>query len=500
MMIVILKQWYKQQGLIYRGLLVSPKNDIFDTIKTHFEGLSQFGITLVDGSNANLSKVVIPTDKHVLIFACHASLVNPEILDKLPQIGHTHYDEVHRIGGETFFGLLKEKMVTWNMAVLTGTSATPLTSSAEQRRKIHELFGDPMTVLHQCTVEEAVQEGWIAKPQFNVCCLPKVKDRKLLLQIFTDAVVKAIQEKGGKRKHIAYVRDSVEDALVCYTHVRDTYPTVKPYHAIEGANRTDKLFHDLPLSEVEPALLIACQRYLEGSDIAGLESTAVLIGDSVSAHSILQIVGRALRLDYPGKVGICTIAKAVEEGVTEDDVLASIMLDILDVLGVDKCVLNTKERIRQIVETYIADVSVRGSQLSIAETIERIQCAYLRRVYSERTPKEKYSTIQQLNRELGLKSRHDYTNSADSHPRYIENPQQVFSEYWTSWYDFLGIDTSMYPETKTEFVETCKKLGLENYMEYKQKHGSNLPDSPNQLYSDFTNWETEFGIAEEMLW
>ncbi len=498
-LIVLLKDWYSQQGLIYRGLLVSPKNDIFDTIKIHFKGLKEFGITLVDGSNANLSKVIIPIDTHILIFACHASLVNTETLNKLPTIGHVHYDEVHRIGGDTFFGLLKEKMNEWNKTVLTGTSATPLTSSEEQRRKLQELFGDPLRVLHSCTIDQAVREKWIAKPQFNICCLPKV-NRKLLLQLFAESVVKAIQEKGNSYKHIAYVRDSVEDVLTCYTHIHALHPELKLYHAIEGGDRNDKEFQEVAPSKTNPALLFACQRYLEGSDIAGLESTAVLIGDTVSAHTILQIVGRALRLDYPEKVGICTIAKPVDEGITEDDVLESIVLSIVDILGIDQSTLDKKDRIRTIVETYISDVAIHGRRLSIGETIERIQAAYLRRVFTQRTTKEKYSTLQQCNRDLGLKSKLEYTDAVDRHPYYVENPQKVFNESWISWYDFLGIDTTQYPKTKGEFIEICKHLGLTDEKVYRIKRPERLPERPIDMYADWTNWAQEFNLDMDCIW
>ena len=55
-------------------------------------------------------------------------------------------------------------LVKWETQFLTGTSATPKTSSPTQQKKISELFGDPLNILHKCDIDEAVREGWIAKP------------------------------------------------------------------------------------------------------------------------------------------------------------------------------------------------------------------------------------------------------------------------------------------------------------------------------------------------
>lgn len=149
LLIVLAKERCKRVGPgpgpghgIYRGLLVSPRNDIFNTIAGEFNKLSEFGITLYDGSNAKLSHLTVPSNQHLLVMACPQSLlIDATGMKALPPITHVHYDEVHRITGELYFQLLKESMDRWNTQFLTGTSATPKTSSPEQHRKLEELFG-----------------------------------------------------------------------------------------------------------------------------------------------------------------------------------------------------------------------------------------------------------------------------------------------------------------------------------------------------------------------
>lgn len=496
--VVLMKEWCAKQRKYYRGLLISPKNDIFNTIAKHFKGLEKFGIQLLDGSNANFSKLSVPKDKHFLIFACHQAVVDEKQMRRLPPLNHIHYDEVHRIGGQTLFTLLNTLIQEWRVNLLTGTSATPLTSSEEQRKKIGELFGNPINILHKCDIDEAVHEGWIARPQFHVKLLPKVK-RDKLLELFAQAAVDSIHSKGKFGKHILYVKDSKEDVKSVYDCLRLLYPDVKSYHAIDDSTRNDSEFLKVDTS-TQHALLCACQRYLEGSDIQGLESTGILIGDTISAHTLLQIIGRALRLDYPEKIGTCLIVKAVDENTTEEEVLDSIVFDIMEIVGLPVTELIKKEYTRKIVETYFGTVEIRGKTISVEETVDRVQAAYIRREYTRKTPKEKYQDIQTMNRELGLKSKTEYEESKVVHPRYIENPDKYFKDIWASWYHFLGVDTSKFPQTKTEWIRLCKERGITSWEEYKAKSMEDMPINPGSMYEDYQNWDKEFEVVEELVW
>ncbi|MCX7353097.1 MAG: DEAD/DEAH box helicase family protein, partial [Proteobacteria bacterium] len=107
MLIVLAKERCVQHDTIYRGLFVSPKNDILDTISKDFNKLSEFGITVYDGSHGRLSGLTVPTNSHILIYACQAALTMNEGMTRLPTITHCHYDEVHRITGDEYFKLLK---------------------------------------------------------------------------------------------------------------------------------------------------------------------------------------------------------------------------------------------------------------------------------------------------------------------------------------------------------------------------------------------------------
>jgi len=495
MLIVIAAERCKARGEIYRGLFVSPKNDILDTISKDFNALSEFGIILYDGSHGKLSSLIIPTNCHVLITACQQALINHKGMRQLPAINHIHYDEVHRITGDQYFQLLKEMLLKWNTEFLTGTSATPFTCSPSQREKITELFGNPLNLLHRCGVDEAVKEGWIAKPRFIISILPPIDDTDAHLRGAVEALGKYIKLKATGGKFIFYIETRKDDVRAAVKIARVLLPWAEVYSAIDG-ERTDDEFISAPIDKT-PKILFACQRYREGSDIRGLEMTAKLMGNTSAAYILLQICGRAGRIDEnKDKEGWCLLIRPSEEGTSEQDVLDSILLDVIEFLGKADKVL-TKKETEDLLRTYVGDVSLNGSACSLEETIERVQAAYVRKEYAKRTPKEKYAFVRAANKELGIVSKVDYYLRGSV---IIEDPKKYFEGWWVSWCHFFGIDISVFPQTKPEWIRMCKDIGLTTWEIYKEKRPPTMPENPGEMYDDYTNWYAEFGIEEEHEW
>jgi hypothetical protein len=495
MLIVIAAERCKARGEIYRGLFVSPKNDILDTISKDFNALSEFGITLYDGSHGKLSSLIIPTNCHMLITACQQALINYKGMLQLPAMNHVHYDEVHRITGDQYFQLLKEMLLKWNTEFLTGTSATPFTCSPSQREKITELFGNPLNLLHRCGVDEAVKEGWIAKPRFIISILPPIDDTDAHLRGAVEALGKYIWLKATGGKFICYIETRKDDVRAAVKIARVLLPWAKIYSAIDG-ERTDDEFISAPIDKT-PKILFACQRYREGSDIRGLEMTAKLMGNTSAAYILLQICGRAGRIDEnKDKEGWCLLIRPSEDGTSEQDVLDSILLDVIEFLGKADKVL-TKKETEDLLRTYVGDVSLNGSACSLEETIERVQAAYVRKEYAKRTPKEKYAFVRAANKELGIVSKVDYYLRGSV---IIEDPKKYFEGCWVSWCHFFGIDISVFPQTKPEWIRMCKDIGLTTWEIYKEKRPPTMPENPGEMYDDYTNWYAEFGIEEEHEW
>ena len=469
MLIVIAAERYKARGEIYRGLFVSPKNDIIDTISKDFNKLSEFGISVYDGAHGKLSSLTIPTNCHIVISACQAALINDKGMRRLPHMTHVHYDEVHRITGDLYFQLLKEMLVKWNTEFLTGTSATPKTCSKSQHDKLAEVFGEPYAILHKCDVEDAVKEGWIAKPRYVVSITPKNDDRPVELDAFLVSIAKTIAQKkeaghwnGGKV--IAFSPDSVEDVRYLANHALEVIPGALIYSAIDG-QRTDEAFIKAP-ADGTIRILFACQRFREGSDVKGLDMTCALVGNTTAVYILLQMCGRALRLDYEGKEGWCLIVRPSEQGTTEEDVLASIILDIIEFLGDSKKKREVKE-IEPLIKTFLGEVSVSGSSLSLEETIKRVQAAYVRRLYIRQKKAVEGLTYKELVSKvsaLEIKSRSDYSEKALLN-ELPDTPSDIRG--WISWYDLLHASADEKRMTLYDLQKFCKDnsiLTKEDYL------------------------------------
>lgn len=494
---------YIKKGKIFRGLMIAPKNDIFDTIIHHIRKLGKWNIVICEGHNANLSSLQIPIDKHVLITATHASLTDSQQWLKLPPITHCHYDEVHRITGDMFYKLLQENLEIWETQYLTGTSATPKTCLISQHNKIAELFGNPLNILHKCDVDEAIAEGWIAQPRFGVNVISKETSKEETINSVIKIVNKSIMDKQSQKKWrggkvIVYMplRTDICQAVIV---AKEMIPEAKIYTAVEHveASTDDKFVSDE--ADGTSRILFACERYREGSDIYGLEMTVVLMGDTIGANVIVQIAGRALRQDYIAKEGWCIIVRPSEDGTHEDDVFDSIMLQIVDFIGQGSN--PSQSKVRQMVEKYFGQMAVSGKVYNVEETVRRIQTFYARKAFENATPKEKYEVVRNLNREMMIQTKDQYNQKSDVHIKFIENPRFYFKDQWVSWYHFLGIETSAYPQNKAEWMQKCKELGILRWQDYKETHKkNNLPENPGEMYEDYTNWDREIGIEDDYVW
>ena len=500
MLIVLSAERCKRQGVQYRCLMITWKDDIFDTIKTEFKKLSEFGIDVIDGTHGNIQNVVFP-NKPFVLFALHQTLVVGTRIDSFPDIYHVHYDEVHRIGGDKLYNMIDlnredNYLIKWNTRLLTGTSATPLTNNSVQHKKIASLFGEKYNLISRCEIDDAVKNGWIANPRFipNVIPNNKTKDRAAMIETHVKFVIKTILQKkdqtqidlfGGKcidynessRAEVAYAINFAK------RYIAENHLQIKVYSAIEikfkeidGISDEEKKLNNTDISRNDNLfcsaarddfihILFACSRYKEGSDIKNLEMTSTLIGNTIAAHNSIQISGRALRMDYPKKEGWCLISRPSDETVTCQDILDMISLDIVDLIlsGNNNLVKGDFER---IVRNYIYDIDGNGNKINIDESVDRLQAAYIRRQYARRKKAVEGLTYKDLAskvRALEIKSPSEYSEKALIN-ELPDTPSGIRG--WSSWYDLLRAT----PDEKRMKLYDLQKLCKDNSILTKEDY------------------------------
>ena len=111
---------------------------------------------------------------------------------------------------------------------------------------------------------------------------------------------------------------------------------------------------------------------------------------------------------------------------------------------------------------------------------------------------DEYNYVQSINSSLNIKSKKEYIERKDCHSNFITFLEEYFKSkgVWNNWYDFMGVDTSKFIQTKQEWINFCKEKNiksLDDYNIYCEEYDT-LPKEPADFYKDFTNIPTELGF------
>ena len=108
---------------------------------------------------------------------------------------------------------------------------------------------------------------------------------------------------------------------------------------------------------------------------------------------------------------------------------------------------------------------------------------------------DEYNYVRSINLTLNIKSKKEYIERKNSHSNFIASPEEYFKSkgIWNNWYDFMGVDTTKFIQSKQEWINFCKEKGiksLDHYYIYCQEYDI-LPKEPADFYKDFTNIPSE---------
>ena len=113
-----------------------------------------------------------------------------------------------------------------------------------------------------------------------------------------------------------------------------------------------------------------------------------------------------------------------------------------------------------------------------------------------------YEEIKARIKEYEIK-RSEYEQLRDDHPplHLPKDPKTYFrTKYvWTNWYDFLGVDTKKFIQSKQEWIKFCKDKNVSTLEDYEDlcKECDKLPPHPGDFYDDFTNVGNELEFKRQ---
>ena len=115
-----------------------------------------------------------------------------------------------------------------------------------------------------------------------------------------------------------------------------------------------------------------------------------------------------------------------------------------------------------------------------------------------------FNYMKQLNLLLNIQNKEDYTKEyikefyLKNGIEYIQEIEEYFKKkcVWTNWYDFMGIDTSIFLTNKEDWKKFCKEKNvnsLKKYIELCVLYNE-LPKNPAEFYMGFTDINSELEL------
>jgi len=108
---------------------------------------------------------------------------------------------------------------------------------------------------------------------------------------------------------------------------------------------------------------------------------------------------------------------------------------------------------------------------------------------------DEYNYVRSINLTLNIKSKKEYIQQQDTHSNFIASPEEYFKlkGVWNNWYDFMGVDTTKFIQSKQEWINFCRVKSiksLDDYYIYCEEYDI-LPKEPDEFYSHFANIPNE---------
>jgi len=111
---------------------------------------------------------------------------------------------------------------------------------------------------------------------------------------------------------------------------------------------------------------------------------------------------------------------------------------------------------------------------------------------------ESFRKLNQSNIFYQFETKSEYTNRIDDY-ELEPSPEIKYAKFWTNFYDYLGIDISIYPPDINSWRKLYKQYKIKSHTEYKSKaRDYGLPLMPEELYK-IKSLVFEFSNKDELL-
>lgn len=386
------------------------------------------------------------------------------------------------------------------------TSASP---DREVVKRNPAIFGELYTPIK---VSKLIQEGWLCPISPYVYCEDK-NEADVLYYMLHHFI------EHRKTWGFSFHHNQANASSMFIEHLKrykDGITKIKPFILISDNTFLKDIMTENEISEYTSlnnfegttnSIAYVVAKYSMGYDFNKID--LICFSDyKISSKDIIQSIGRGTRPDALGLDGrnknkqlnvllpVFPDSEDIDKYYRIAEVLAYLVGEVE--ISLDKIVFTYSNEIKEVEHNENALTDYTGIETVRSKVFEATKFIL------NRTKKITYKYIKELNKKLRLKSRNDYLQSAPRHQYFIKDPETTFKQEWVSWYDFIGLDTSTYLQTKEEFITYCTINSISTCDEYNIHYLTNknnkLPQDPFQMYPTFTNWDDELNEQEELVW
>jgi superfamily II DNA or RNA helicase len=324
-------------------------------------------------------------------------------------------------------------------------------------------------------------------------------------------------EKYNDLTHILLYANTIEDANLCKKYLDELLKlNIVPIltdnfynnslHSGDSKNLQSEVYK---FKNSSYGIISSVYIFGEGFDLPKLNGVCI-VGNMKSEVRIVQSVLRPNRLEFgnPNKVAYVIIPY-----IDSDDWELEIQ-SYEKVRTIISNMRNVDQTIEQKITLFAGNKKSLPYQKPIdlnrfdtiwAENCDELNKLKLRLRHSKSLTsnfseeQDEYNYVSSVNKSLDIQSKAEYFERKSVHINYIEEPEEYFKRkgVWTNWYDFIGVDTKKFIQSKQDWIKFCKEKNVNSSQDYEKLCDiyDNLPKEPVYYYIDFTNISNELGIV-----
>lgn len=245
----------------------------------------------------------------------------------------------------------------------------------------------------------------------------------------------------------------------------------------------------------------------EGFDLPKLNGVCIA-GNMQSETRIVQYLLRPNRLDFenPNKKAYVIIPYIdTDDWETENKSYDKVRTIVSQMRNVDENIeqkiflsVGTKEKKEETKKeerrSYYQDYIFEENMGELNKI--KLRLRYSKALGSKFTEEQdEYNYVRSINSSLNIKSKKDYIQQQEIHSNFITSPEEYFKSkgVWNNWYDFMGVDTTKFIQSKQDWINFCKEKSIKSLDDYYIccEEYDILPKEPADFYKDFTNIPSE---------